>query len=372
MVYRTRKEGGILSSLVGMLIGFALVVIGSPLAAWYAESQHRAEDFSSATIVDAQITQSGYIIVEDQPVVKEPLVCPVGEVEAVDGDSTDSIDSTDTTAVSECLYVAKVDEEYSVEQKEQCGTLSDNQEQVAYIGEECDADGANCEPCYRVNEYTWKQITETAKYAKVGLGQYVITPSESTNFIGGSEMVLYNESNLGTEANPEVSDNRSSYEYFPVSEQLLVAGDSENGKIKGAYDKKPYVVSNYSYQGTLAELESQDAGMKWVLRIVSLVLMVFGAVLIVGPLTVFTNVFRFVPFVGKHVDKGVDAVISFFAALVGVAMWVVVYGLVLVLKNIWIILIVLGIIGIGIIMLVQRGKKRTGDTNQPPATPPTA
>lgn len=363
MAYRTRKEGGILSSLVGMLIGFALVVIGSPLAAWYAESQHRAEDFSSATVVDAQSTQSGYIIIEDQPIVKEPLVCPTGKVEAVDAD---------TTAVSECLYVAKVDEEYSVEQKEQCGTLNSNQEQVAYLGEECDADGANCEPCYRVNEYTWKQISETAEYAKIGLGQYVITPSESTNFIGGSEMVVYDVANLGTEANPEVSDSRFSYEYFPVSEQLLVAGDSENGKIKGAYDKKPYVVSNYSYQGTLAELEAQDTGMKWGLRILSLVLMVFGAVLIVGPLTVFTNVFRFVPFVGKHVDKGVDAVISFFAALVGVAMWVVVYGLVLVLKNVWIILIVLGVLGFGIIMLVQRGKHKqnTTDSNQPPTTPP--
>ena len=87
-----------------------------------------------------------------------------------------------------------------------------------------------------------------------------------------------------------------------------------------------------------------------------------GMMLLVGPLTYFTNVFRFIPFLGKHVDQGLDAVIIFVAGLIGVMLWLVVWGIVLVLKNIWFIIGALVLVSIVVFVIIQLGRQRSKRT----------
>lgn len=398
-IHRTRKEGGIMSSIGGFFIGLLMVVIASPIALWYSESQHRAADFSTAQVVTVDSAVTGYVVVEGEPAQTQPLNCPqktLSDAPAVTADATDvtADATTDTKADTKadkkqaepqsCVYVQTALDEYNFEVKEQCGSLSSNQVQLRYLGDECDEDGTNCEPCYEVEDYDWQNQSTEEEFAGFTLGNYAITPSEGSNFIGTQELVEYDliDPDLVVDTNTpgdyNVGDMRYSYEYLPTGDRLLVAGDAEAGAITTAYEKRPYVVSSLTYQGTLEDLQSQDDASKWFLRIVSLALMVFGMVLMVGPLTLFTNIFRVIPFLGKRVDKGIDAVISFVAALIGFVLWLLVWGIVLVVKNIWIILIILVVIGVGVLMLVKRGKKKNAATtnsgsNEPPAqTPPAA
>ncbi|MFH1426120.1 MAG: TMEM43 family protein [Candidatus Kerfeldbacteria bacterium] len=366
-VYRTRKEGGIFSSLFGVLIGLGLVVIGSPLAAWYAESQHRAEDFSSAKVIEATAPETGYIATEGETSEADKLNCPVADEEgkvkdekADDKKAVEGEAATDDTAKAQepekCLYVETDKQVYTRSEHEQCGTISENQTKIRYVGEECDQDGTNCESCYLVEEYDWESTETDSKYASFKLGVFTVTPSGSTTFFGTKSLTNYEYTE--SKNDPIEGDVRWVYDYMPLFKTLLIAGNAENDEVKAAYEGRPFVVSNLSHQGTLEALEAQDASTKWILRIVSLVLMVFGMILIVGPLMLFTNMFKFIPVVGKHIDRGFDGVLKFIASLVGIAMWIVVYSVVLLLKNIWIIFIVLVIIGAIVFVLVQRGKKK--------------
>lgn len=371
--YRVRKEGGIFSSIIGAFIGILFVVIGSPLAAWYAESQNRADDFSTAQVVAADSATDGYVVVENTAKSTEDLACPNIGIESI----------------GKCIYVGKNTEKYSVERKEQCGSLSDSQVQIEYKGQECDSDGKNCESCYMVDEYSWNQISTDSNYAKFAVGSYSVKASDQTNFIGSQEYTQYESTptdttnvnnnanaNLNTNAGlttPDghaVGDIRHNYSYFPIDDVALVAGDAKTQAISGATDGKPFIVSNTGYAGTVAALESQDRTMAWGLRILSLALMVIGVVMIFGPLTAFTNIFRFIPILGKRLDKGFDAVITFVAALIGFVLWLGLFAIVMVLKNIWIIIIVLGVIGAGVLFLVKRGKKKS--TVTPSTTPPSS
>lgn len=350
--YRVRKEGGIFSSLIGALVGILFVVIGSPLAAWYAESQNRADDFSTAQVVESNSTTEGYVVVEGDATVEETVACP---------HKTDS----------SCVFVEKRTEQYSVERKEQCGDLSKDQVEIEYRGQECDSDGSNCKPCYMVDEYTWDQVATESEYAKFAVGSFTVKASDQTNFIGAQEYTHYESEPTTNTTQYTVGDIRHLYTYFPADDVQLVAGDAKAQAISGALEGKPFIVSNTGYVGTLAELESQDRNTAWGLRIASLVLMVVGVVMIFGPLTAFTNVFKMIPFLGKRLDKGFDAVITFVAAVIGFVLWLLLYAVVMVLKNIWIIIIVLGVIGIGVFILVKRGKKANSAAPQePPATPP--
>ncbi len=386
--YRVRKEGGLMSSLFGVLIGLLFIVILSPVAAWYAESQHRAEDFSSAKQVEATSNETGYIVIEDTAKAEEKLSCPVkSNEEAV----TNTNSNTEVVTDKECLYVEETKEAYTRVEKETCGRLSSNQEELRYLGDECDSDGTNCEPCYLVAEYDWEVQDTTSNFVDFKLGDYTVAGSDSTNFIGTKSLMNYEflyddldddeldeyayeddlyDGEYGVDGEYMVGDLRYSYEYLESDQTLLVAGNAENNTIKSAYEGKPFVISNLSYQGTLEDLESQDTASKWGLRIASLVLMVIGMVLLAGPLTVFTNVFRFIPFIGKRADKGIDAVISFVAALIGVVVWLIVFLGVLLLKNILLVLGVLVVIGIVIVVLVMKGKKNTASSESSATLPP--
>ncbi len=345
--YTVRRSGGIFSSIFGVLLGLGFIVIGSPVAVWYAESQHQGEDFATAIQVAATDQQSGYLAVTGTASVVDALPCPSQTV----GLTTD------------CVWVQTEQQTYRSEEKRQCGSLSDDQTILSNLPDECDSDGTNCERCYQVEEHSWETVDTTDQFAQFGLGVYSVTPTSAVNFIGEDSFTTT------TATTPQVGDQRQIMTYYPVQSVALVAGLATNNKLGTTLDGKPFVVSNLDYAGTLADLEAQDRSMMWILRIVSLVLMVIGMTMLAGPLTYFTNIFRVIPFLGSRVDRGFDAVIGFVAALLGVVMWFVLWIVVLLLKNIWLILGGLVIIAIIVVILIQLGKKKAAATPAPTITP---
>lgn len=345
--YTVRKSGGIFGSIISALLGLAFVAIGSPLAAWYAESQHQAKDFTTATQVTATESADGYVAVTGSGTALGDVVCP-------------SATAADTEA---CVWVESDKQSYQRTEKRQCGYVSDDQKILQQLPDECDSDGTNCQSCYQVEEYSWESIDTTTQYDAFTFGVYTVEPTDAVNFIGEDSYTTE------TATTPQVGDERFVMTYFPLASISLVAGDSANGEITRSAEDKPFVISNTDYAGTLAELESQDKATKWGLRILSLVLMVLGMTMIASPLTYFTNIFRIIPFLGGRVDRGFDAVIGFVAALIGVVLWFGLWMLVLVLKNIWLILGVLGILAIIVLVLIQRGKKKKATTAAPTTSP---
>ncbi|MFH1766486.1 MAG: TMEM43 family protein [Patescibacteria group bacterium] len=383
----SNKQGGIFSSMIGMLIGIGLVVALSPYLLWQAQSQDRAKEFSTATVVSADGNDSGYIVIEGVAKNVDQLVCPrIGDVRKTTPNNRvtnpasandeedyfaglDVIDPVTTAeptptqvieeAVTEpqnCLYVAATKEIFESREVEQCGELTKDQTLIKRIEDSCDEDGTNCEPCYLVNEYDWTLEDTNYDYARFSINAYTVSPEGGANFIGTSNFVdyVYDES----KTSPIVGDIRYNFTYLPADQQILVAGNAANNEIEGAYDGKPFVISNKNYEGTLAALKSQDKAMGWLLRIASLLAMMIGMLMIVGPITYFTNIFRTIPILGKHVDKGFDGVIKSAAALIGLVLWLIIFALVLLLKNILIVIAVLSVLGAIAIYLVKNGKMK--------------
>ncbi|EKD76351.1 MAG: hypothetical protein ACD_43C00143G0002 [uncultured bacterium] len=350
-----RRGQSFFSSLGGAVIGLALMVIGSPIAAWFAESQHREADFLSAKQISATELQDGYIAIEGALSTTEPISCYSDTNPAAE------------TKVS-CLYSAAAIEEYVRSEKKKCGSTNSNQEIIRQLPNECDSNGNNCEACNMVAEYDWDAIEngKTEDFAKFTVGAYTVQPSSSVNWYNTENKIIYAENYSGT---PKVGDRRTSYTYFEPNESVLVVGVAAADQISNGGDKL-FIVSNLGYAGTQTALATADSATKWILRIVALVLMVLGATMVVGPLTYFTNIFRFVPILGKHLDRGLDGVIIFFAGLFGLSLWLLLWGLVLVIKNIWIIAIILLIVAVVVIVLITRGKAKTSTQTTTPAQPP--
>ncbi len=366
--FRARKEGGLMSSLGGALIGVLFVVFLSPLAAWYGESQNRAENFQTAIVVEAVSDESGYIVIEGDVTNDTPLSCPVDD-SIPSADSDDMLVAEEDAMVVEetaanCLYVSTDTQDYTRTEKEVCGSPSADQTILYETVTECDEDGTNCEQCYQVEQYDWESVEQVSAFASASLGSYTVTPSEKTNVIGSKEMTVHEfEDSI---LDPFEGDRRYVYEYLESDQELLVAGFAEDGMIEASYEDNPFVFSTLSYQGTLEDLEAQDSTAKWGLRIASLVLMVLGMVMIFGPLTAMTNVLKVIPGLGKHLDKGFDSVIGFVAGLIGLVLWLIMWSAILVVKNIWVLVIVLLIlIGGGVFLAIKKGQKKGHGASAP-------
>ncbi|MFA6474811.1 MAG: TMEM43 family protein [Patescibacteria group bacterium] len=343
--YTVRKSGGIVGSFIAALLGIGFVLIGSPLALWYAESQHKAQDFATAAQVQSNDVQPGYVAVSGTATVTDGLTCP------------------NTTAATDCIYLNTQTQRFDSKQERKCGSLSSNERVIQNLPDECDSDGKNCQSCYQIERTDWNTIDTKTAYQPFTVGSYSIQPSSDVNFIGTQDYTTT------TNATPAIGDQRNIYKYYEASNVKLVAGTSANGKISTAADNKPYVISNVDYAGTLSEIKSQDTSTKWGLRILSFILMVVGMSMIVSPLTALTNVFRFIPFIGGRIDRGFDAIIGFVAGLFGAVMWVVLWGVVLLIKNIWIALIAVVVLVVVIVLVARMFGKKRATTSGATTTP---
>ncbi|MEK7146613.1 MAG: hypothetical protein AAB802_05565, partial [Patescibacteria group bacterium] len=232
------------------LIGLILIFLISPLTLWSAEGQDAAGSFERAEQVESTTAQDGYVAVSAAPTWTKPLLCPNGE--------------------QNCLFVKTTKYHWQVGDQITCGELM-NETVIEQVEDRCD--GGTCEKCYRVEHNEWIQDSSENQYAEFGLGAYSVTPGTSTRFLGTESSVDQTET------------NKTEYSFMPAAATVLVSGDAIQGHISTVSKDGIFVASNKNFEGTLADLESQDKSMRMGLRIFSAILMMLGWVLLVSQFT---------------------------------------------------------------------------------------
>lgn len=329
---------GLFGSIFGVLIGLGLVVLVSPLLAWSSQTQHRAKDFKSAEVVSSESVTSGYVVVEGDATTTDDVYCPM------EGDLTVAIDQFEAEGRDRCVYARATEETYQYVEKEVCGGIQEGQVFVQNTQDDCAL----------VKELEWVETDRNEVINTFKIGAYTII-AEDAILIDDETFTAYPAG--VTEETANEGDVRYSYRLLEFRDRMLVAGNAEsNGAIEGAFDKKTFVVSQKGYDGTLDALKSMDRSAATVFAVMSLLAMMFGMILIVGPLSLLTNIFVGIPFIGSHVTRGFDAIVKLFAALVGFVIWVPMFVIVVVINKLLIAIIVLAVAGAVVFYLAQKGK----------------
>lgn len=332
------------------LIGLFLIIILSPLTVWFAESQHRAKDFSSATQVEATQLQDGYVVTSAVTNPDEGVACPVG-------------------GPASCLYVSTLIEEYLPVEEVVCRDEAPSGVKILRSEDpQCDEYG-DCEPCWLVEDEKWVPLDDIVDHETFTVGAYTVSGDESVNYIGTSEYYEEQPSSLRTDANetidelnPVVGDIREYYEYIQLGPEILVAGDALNGEIESA--EKEFVISTLDYDGTAEALKTQDRNTSMGLRIFSAMLMMIGFMFLVSPFLSVTGAFaNLIPVFGKAAHGPFKAGVYALAGLAGLLVWFVVWISVLFLKNLWWISI-LGIVILLVILAKEFIKKKKQPSNK--------
>ena len=325
-----------------ILLGLLLIIFLSPFTVWYAESQHRAKDFSSANQVEAISQETGYVTLQGAPTSNSPLPCP------------DDLDPS-------CVYVKTEIRKFVRKESVECGDAPTNKRIIEQIEDVCDEDGYDCESCYRVEEERWETKSTKKNFSDLKIGAYTVNLSNDTNVIGEEQHNEYFTVNAELIENrseePKLGDSEISYEYLEIKNPLLVAGESDGSTISSP-EKKVFVLSSLNPEATVAELDSQDKGTALALRLLSLFLMILGFVLLISPILSITgSLSKLVPILGKKAHAAVSWVLVGLSAIVGTLVWLIIWGVVLTLKNFWIILGVLAIITAIIALVMVRKTK---------------
>ena len=335
---RIKKKNTLGNALGGMLMGIILI-FGSPIALWFAESQHTAKDFASAEQVEATEVVDGYVTFQGEPTVTESAVC-VDEME--------------------CLYSKLQEQVLTTNTSEVCGNVTQDEDtRILYkTVTECDEEG-NCEQCYMVEQDTWEDVNVNEEYGVASIGDYTV------QFGGGALMMDTSEKIIEYD-----EYTRDLWTYFPVPSELRVAGDAYSGSVAGA--EKTYVLSQYDYAKTLEELQARDAAAKWMLRIVSFFMLFIGFASLMGLVTYFAHLFRVVPIIGPFVKEGTKFLVSLAAFLLAIVVWLVMWLVIMFVKNLVVALIVLAALGGGLVVW----QKKKGDAPEdapkaPEASEPT-
>ncbi|MFH1712373.1 MAG: TMEM43 family protein [Patescibacteria group bacterium] len=328
------------------LLGILFVLILSPLTVWYAESQHRAKDFKKADQIEATVVQEGYITFEGQATSDAPLDCP-GEVVVNDNN---------------CLYANTTISEWTREEKTVCGERP-AQDKILYSEEpRCDSDG-ECEECWRVEEFDWKQLSSNDSFTSFKVGAYTITPNASVKYISPGTSTEYYTDDLDfidSLTAPVEGDEKYTYTYVELDQNLRIAGSASAAQIRDAGDRI-FVISPLSWAGTLDALQGQDRSTMWALRVVSLLLMIGGFIMIASPLTSLSGaLFGIIPVLGKKAHKPIASLVNAIAGAIGFAVWIVVWLSVLLLKNLWWIAIVALAVGLIVMGMKMMKDKKAG------------
>lgn len=319
---RTRKEPTLIQTIAGVGIGF-LLVLASPLLMWSAQSQHRAKDFKSATVVSTEGGASGYITTMGAPAYVE-----------TDG-GADCLEGS-------CLYQKEAEQELVTRTELLC---ADNVQESATLrilarnGSECDSDGSNCVPCYDVEKDSWETQKTIVSLYDVTLGGYTITPTETAIYLDTSERTI----ETGVAASGRKS--QSVYTWFPLPTRLLVTGDSTGTSIAPPAEKV-FVLSAYDVEGTLLKLKDLDRSSMLALFLGTFIALVVGYSLILGPLSWAGRQLGFIPVVGSLLKGGSKFLVLLAAILLAIPSWIIIFLLVTVLKFWWLALLAI-ILGAG-------------------------
>lgn len=317
-------------SIVGVFIGIVLILLLAPVVLWVAESQNTAKVFSFSEEVSSTSRASGYIRTMDIAKADSPIACYENKVEG------------------NCLYYDYTLEELQYEVKDYCGKLQKDQQVIEEKGQKCRMDSNNeekCEQCYLVNESNWNVVEQVTKFQSFSIGNFKVSYPSKAKVIGAEE---YSKQIDAT--------HKESMEYLKDNTQILVAGSSDGSTISDGGKKKFLLVSSMNYEATYDALKAQDRFIAWLLRATAFILLVLGYKMIFGPISLMSNFVRKIPLLGKWIDNATDFIIMLVSVLLAIVHFILLWILILLLKNIVIIAIVVAI-GLGLFYLYTRFKK---------------
>jgi hypothetical protein len=329
---RMRKSPNIIQSLFGVLIGIALV-FGSPLAMWWAQSQHTAEDFASALSVEAESSEAGYITFRGAP----SFIDADGGAECQFGD---------------CIYQDESQQELVTTMDLVCGNSVKSTSSMRVLeqnGSECDENG-DCVPCYDVEKDEWEEIVSIESYYDVMVGSYTVSP-EGATLLDTKERTVMEETEYD-DFNFE-NEKRSVFTYYPLPSNLLVAGYSDGSRVTSG--EMVYVLSEFDSTITLQKLEARDSANQKLLWFVTFMMLLIGISLIFGPLAWMGRQMRFVPVIGPMLAKGSSAMIGAASLVLAIPLWIALFVIIVIIKSWWIALILVALILLGILWKVKKG-----------------
>ncbi len=320
---RIKKQHTLGGAIGGMLLGIVLV-FGSPVVLWMAESQHTAKDFAAAQQVETATPIEGYVTFQGVPEVLDSVAC---------------VDQNN------CLYSEKREQELVTKQQEECGTVVENEttRKLYETTLECDEDG-NCKQCYMVEKDVWEDKNVVTDFGKVKLGAYTVSFTDGAVMLG-----------LGEETVSKGEKKRDVWEFFKTPAELRVAGNSYGGEVAGA-GELTYVLSNLDYAGTLAALQARDEANKWMLRIAAFAMLFIGFSSIFGLVTYFGHLLRRFPIVGPLFKEGTKFLVALASFLLAVVVFAVMWVVIMLAKNLIVGIAVMALIILGLVFWAKKHK----------------
>jgi len=319
---RIKKSQTLVGAIAGVFFGI-LLVLGSPVALWYAENQHTAKDFASATPVEATSGTDGYVTFTGAPEVSSPLACVEGQ--------------------KSCLYYKDDAQELKTVTEEQCGTVSQDARIIQKTVQECDEDG-NCKQCYQVERDEWQTQSSDEQYGSAVVGAYTV------NFSSDALMLDTEQTTID-----HTATTRDVWTTFAVPAALTVAGDATGGVISSA--EKTYVLSSYDHAQTLSKLEARDSGMGWMLRAITFAMLFIGFCSIFGPISYFSHLLRKLPLIGPFIKEATGLIVGVVSFLLAIVTFVVLWILVMFIKNLVVLILVLGLLGAAFAFYMKNKKE---------------
>lgn len=282
------------------LIGLALIILASPVTLWMAETQSLVKDFENGTLLEGEVQ------------LESSLTCPGSE--------------------EECLYVHTQTETLQNKEQVVCGTLPTDVTVIESTEDRCDANGT-CEKCYRVESEEWVQTGDLKESVKLSIGGQAIEISEAKHLYGTKTRI------------EEADKTRQTITILPLTGELTVVTDSTGLQ---------FSLSNMNYEQTLMRVTETQKSTMWAFRIFSLLLMVGGFFLLTSQFaSPIIGVLRAIPFLGGVLNSGAQGLVYFVMALAGSLVWLILFLLVSVVSNPFL-LIVVSLILMGILYLNKK------------------
>ena len=310
----------IINSIVGVIIGVLFILLLAPTVLWFAESQNTAKIFSFTKEVSSTSGASGYIRTTEIANANTPIVCYENKIQG------------------NCLYYDYKLEELKYTLKDYCGNLGKNQQVIETKGQKCSRNNKGeekCRQCYLVNESNWVNIKSETRFQPFSIGNFKVDYPNSAKIIGAEN---YNKQIDIT--------HRESMRYIKDNSNLLVGGNSNGQVISHGGDKKYLLISTKDYQSTYDTLKAQDRILAWILRIITLVVLIFGYNLIFGPISLMSSFVGKIPIIGRWIDGAVGGVIFIVSLLLAIVHFIILWILIMIIKNILYIAILLAVIGL--------------------------
>lgn len=269
-------------------IGLFLIVL-SFLTAWMGFSQHDAFYLANAIPYEEGLEDGTYVWLQGPALVEDAPLCP---------------GSSDEYCLKSYLKL----EEYLSEQQIICGDLSDNVTVLKQVEDRCDAVG-NCEPCYDADVYNWEVSQDHTDWAELRVDGVYID-------IEGAVFLDEVSSQTETETRIETAT------WFPIYDELLVAGPVEDNAIMLRPENQFIVVSTHDFESSFDELVLRDKNIKQGFNLGALFLWMIGLVLLCSQfIKPITGLLRVVPILGKWADDTIRTVTYVIIALLGATLW---------------------------------------------------